>query len=423
MEMCFGMVEGAPGYEKKIFKKKFHITADNHFSGDKVFEWIGEKGYGCTMTCRRDRLPAEIPSYNLHKKQTDSSKKCKVARFFQPVVAVKKVEACNFNESYQRVHVSFQSTSSCNFATVNALNECSGSKEKRERGRGDNKRIWGIEMNAARRLYLSTYSRIDSTDHLIQNCRIKYRSWKYWHAPALHCMSYGVVVAYDIYCEIAEGKCNNAWKVDKPVDFWTFRDKLSTQMLQYQPRAKKYYGNENFRVNTQIAKSQRATAEARTAGDEGTPSRRRGRPTAAAASGERNNAANLLRNEFEKAKSSRGNNSRLCGDLFKLQKHLDELKCGKRHGGACVVCGETAQTKCMLCGVYLHCLPQRGEHARKQCFFEYHSESFFGLAKADYELAKIRKCDWKYPSSAKKRQNRQLMQEFNTEADGSEEEN
>ena len=90
MEMCFGMVEGAPGYENKIFKKKFHITADNHFSGDKVFEWIGEKGYGCTMTCRRDRLPAEIPSYNLHKKQTDSSKKCKVARFFSATCCSKK---------------------------------------------------------------------------------------------------------------------------------------------------------------------------------------------------------------------------------------------------------------------------------------------------------------------------------------------
>ena len=61
-------------------------------------------------------------------------------------------------------------------------------------------------MNAARELYLGTYSRIDSIDHLIKNCRMKYQSWKNWHSPMLHATSLAIVVAYDIYLEITEGK-------------------------------------------------------------------------------------------------------------------------------------------------------------------------------------------------------------------------
>ena len=97
VEATLPMIEGSPGDTKKIFKKKYHVTADNYFSGDKVFEWIGEKGFGCTMTCRRDRLPSEIPAHNLHKTTMDASEKSKVACFFQPVVAVKRVAARNFS--------------------------------------------------------------------------------------------------------------------------------------------------------------------------------------------------------------------------------------------------------------------------------------------------------------------------------------
>ena len=47
--------------------------------------------------------------------------------------------------------------------------------QSRERGHFDNRRYWGIEMNEARQLYLGTYSRIDSIDHLVKNCRMEYR--------------------------------------------------------------------------------------------------------------------------------------------------------------------------------------------------------------------------------------------------------
>lgn len=51
-----------------------------------------------------------------------------MARFIHPIVAVKTVEAPNPNPNgvkpYRIVHTSFQSTSSCNIQSVNALNCC-----------------------------------------------------------------------------------------------------------------------------------------------------------------------------------------------------------------------------------------------------------------------------------------------------------
>ena len=97
---------------------------DNYFSGEKKLTWIGEHGFGATMTCRRDWLPPNVPAKYWHKLKTDISKKTKVACFFQPVVAVKNVPATNTTEAYRRVHVSFHLTSSCNISTVNALHQC-----------------------------------------------------------------------------------------------------------------------------------------------------------------------------------------------------------------------------------------------------------------------------------------------------------
>ena len=136
--------------------------------------WLGQKGFGALMTCRRDRLPEGIETKYWHKDRTESNDKSRVARFFQPVVATKDFDATNTTKAYQRVHISFQSTSSCNFTTVNSLNMCKLGLEKREQGRGHGKRVWGIEMNHARKLYLNTYYRIDVIDHLIKNCRMYY---------------------------------------------------------------------------------------------------------------------------------------------------------------------------------------------------------------------------------------------------------
>ena len=51
-----------------------------------------------------------------------------------------------------------------------------------------------------------------------------------------------VVVAYDIYLEVAEGGIRGEWKLDEPMDFWRFRERLANGILKYKPSARKYPG-------------------------------------------------------------------------------------------------------------------------------------------------------------------------------------
>jgi hypothetical protein len=224
----------------QIFAKRPHSTWDNFFSGDQIFDWLGKRGFAATMTCRRDRLPSKVPKEYLHFQKTPSDTRSRAARFNEPVTAVKQTLFTlddTLHMPYKRVHVSFQSTSSTNISTVNALNSNKLFVVKKERGQGSAKQKWAIEMNKARQLYLKTYGRIDTIDSLICSCHVYYRSWKYWHSAKNHGTSLAIVVAYDMYLECAEGKICTDWYVDpkKKMDFHTFRDRLSTQGLAYSP--------------------------------------------------------------------------------------------------------------------------------------------------------------------------------------------
>jgi hypothetical protein len=118
------MIQGRPDRQgiPKLFKEHPHMTWDNFFSGDNIMEWLGKEGFGATMTCRRDRLPNDIPGENLHKQTTKVDQRSKACRFLQPIAVVKSVGPQDNAKPYTRVHVSFQSMSSCNLSMVNAVN-------------------------------------------------------------------------------------------------------------------------------------------------------------------------------------------------------------------------------------------------------------------------------------------------------------
>jgi len=162
---------------KKIFNEKFHSTWD-FFTGNVIMDWIGEKGFGATMTYRRDRLIFGVPRKCFHKQKILLCAKTKVASFLQPIVAIKDYDGGGRRvfKTYKRVHCSFQSTSSYNISTVNALSKRKLYVEPRQRGSNNSKRVWGIKTNQARRTYLSNYFRIDVMDHLIKNTNLAYRS-------------------------------------------------------------------------------------------------------------------------------------------------------------------------------------------------------------------------------------------------------
>jgi hypothetical protein len=93
-------------------------------------------------------------------------------------------------------------------------------------------------------------------DHIIKNCDMHYQSWKYWYSAMLHAKSMEIVTTYDMYKEYTECKLDLSLKV--PIeDFHTFRERLSEQMLQYNPRHRLYPGDDNLRDCTQQNKKAR----------------------------------------------------------------------------------------------------------------------------------------------------------------------
>jgi hypothetical protein len=403
---------------RNIFREKPHSTWDNYFSGDLIMNWIGDNGFAATMTCRRDRLPSIIPGEFLHKKKTDGSQRSKAARFLYPVNAVLRQINVYGGIKYVRLHCSFQSTSSCNISTINALNECKMEVRRKERGRGDNKRYWGIEMNEARKLYLGTYSRIDSIDHLVKNTNLFYRSWKYWHSPMLHGKALAVVTAWDMYREVTEGILDPEWKDEQPMDYYTFRDKLSQQMLEYTPTSRRYPGDELMRVSTQQHNNRRGEeldagnvddSEARSSGH------RRGRPRRGSNEEEEEQVPDgkVTLDQLKRAKNGRGGNSRLCGDLSRLNRHIESVTTGKKHPKTCKACGELCYSECSLCKVALHFVSKRGSSNGKKCFFQWHDDAFFGLCKGDCSLVNKRKAEWENPSATKIRANQKHISVMN----------
>ncbi len=66
---------------------------DNLFSGDEVLRYLGEGGWKGMMTCRRDHLPKAVPKKYLNfVKAAPVNTRSKVARFENPIVAVKHVK-------------------------------------------------------------------------------------------------------------------------------------------------------------------------------------------------------------------------------------------------------------------------------------------------------------------------------------------
>ena len=361
--------------QKKIFRTKPTVCADNFFYDDKMLNWIGERGFSCIGTCARNCLPKDIEKKYLHaEKHKPGCPFSKVARMTNPIVAVKNCDG------YQRVHVSFQSTSSANITTVNCLNDVRLNVELRERGKGKNKRTWGIEMNDARRLYLSTYFTIDVVDHLLKNANIFYRVWKYWHAPMNHCFAMILVLAHSIYQECCEGKIEESWKVDtkKILSFYEFREILSVQMLQYNPVKLRYLGDARMRCVTSLRRENR---------------------------GERRKYALVDMNMFKKNKRFR--TSRLSGDLNKLCHHINSIE-KLTKPLVCAWCGEKTYTCCTICKdekskkkIPLHYNARSGVGQGRQCFYHYHNDSMFGLGKNDCsKLLGHKKGDWTHPNAA-----------------------
>jgi len=134
---------------KKISFSQPHVTADNDFSGDNVMKFIETKGYGITVTCHRDRFPANIKQYLHREKIKPGDKMAKAMRYENPIIGVRQVKATKVSKACTEKILSFQSTGPTNISGVDNLPSLQLYVTKRVRGRGGEKRVWAIEQNEA----------------------------------------------------------------------------------------------------------------------------------------------------------------------------------------------------------------------------------------------------------------------------------
>ena len=337
---------------------------DNHFSGDKIIQLIGESGGKGTWTTARSRLPGGIAKKHLHaKKDTPINARSKAARYENPIVAVKHVTfpAGDPRKPYTVAHVTFQSTGGTNITCVNALSELKLFVRERSKGQGDTKRIWAIEMNEGRELYLKTYSGVDKIDQLLKEWCMRYVTWRWWHAPANHGKAIAGVMAYALYEQCAEGGVHPDWKMEKCMSAPEFRRKLNRQMCEYRAAALKYPGDEKLREATVYPKKRRGPMRAPQDVVDGT--------------------LRVNWDQYLAAKKPPRGPSRLCdGNLELMKKHLRSFKRG--NGAICNVCGGKTFMKCTLCGVQC-CLKNELKASSVSCSIDLHSAKFFGLLRCD----------------------------------------
>jgi hypothetical protein len=200
----------------------------------------------------------------------------------------------------------------------------------------------------------------------------------------LHAKAMAIVVAFDIYKELAEGSVNRDWKVNKPVDFFTFRETLARQMLSYNPKKCKY--DERFRVFTQSTKAKRS-------------------PTPPLVGNTTTTDAGISETTLALHTSKK---KRLCGFIANLKDHYEA--CTMEEKGKklnCVFCGIPAYQYCAICEVALHKFPRDGNGV--SCFFHWHDSGCFGLARDDWRLTNKKMKDWSYPTMVEMKSNDEQM--------------
>jgi len=349
---------------KAVYSKPPHITADNFFSSDALMDWLGEKGYGMTATCARDRIPKEIKPYTHHTKVDATHLRCKAMRYENPVVAIQQRKALNGKKAYTKTFVSFQSTGGTNFIGVNNLPSVKLYVSKKERGqkKDGSKRVYGIEQNEARELYLGHYYGLDNADHMIKNTGNRYITWKYWHAPYLHAQSLGIIAAYDMYIECCEGNLDASWAIDVKarMSFSQFRLRLSEQMLGYNPIDNLYAGDKTFWISTKTHKARRKSDDDERVGIG--PS-----------------AEGFTMDHYKAALES----GRLCSTVEEIREHFASVYPDKGNNLLpCEACGQKTLWRCGLCNKAM-CTTRKRAWTGGRCIFAYHSHDFFGLSRSD----------------------------------------
>lgn len=218
-------------------------------------------------------------------------------------------------------------------------------------------------------------------------------SVKYWHPGCTHGKKLATVVSHNLYLECASGDLVPEWKVNKPIDFFRFREKLSMQTLEFNPLNNKYPGDNKLREYTRATKQRR---EKRKYSPTRSPSVSSRSPSVSSIGSVDTEATGVTPELIQ-----RMNEARTCGFLGNLRQHIASVR-PLPNGGhrKCVVCHGRVYEHCSLCNAALHYSKKKIPGCPDEyCFFVYHDTGCIGVPKGDWKVNHKRMDDWSLVSS------------------------
>ena len=84
-------------------------------------------------------------------------------------------------------------------------------------------------MIEVREFYLKVYGGVDKMDQMLKDWRLRYVTWRWWHAPLAHGQAIAYTQAWKMYRECASGLVDPRWKVYKPMNCQQFCQRLAEQ--------------------------------------------------------------------------------------------------------------------------------------------------------------------------------------------------
>lgn len=340
-----------PATKKTVLSDACHYTVDNYFDSEKLGRMISRTAdqlqpgedldqSGYTSTTRKDRLPpgakqcfhtVDVPSKKASRKEE--------LQALNPVVATIPGSA--------NAYVTMMSTQG---TTWHIVGPTARAVWVYTRDRKKGLLIKLDYMNPVRELYLLTYGKIDNFDALLVRILMVWGNRKrYYSSLFVYTFQCIIIMSWQDHCQFIEEHAQvDEWKAMKPLKFAQFAITLGRSMLNYDPSAMLYDGEELLTANLRAGhKRKAASAAAQARKVPGGPANNR-----------IVSPAHAVRYPVYAA------------DLLPHMRGCEVPGGGRK---ACHNCGRRCQLWDPICKVSLH----------HSCFAAYHDSSRRGLAWAD----------------------------------------
>ena len=368
---------------RSIFDSPPLIGADNFFSGPQTWKPIHAVGWGYIGTTNRARLVFAKNTLHCGKVKPELTKLDRM----MPPITVTLDDFPNF------VHCSFLSTGPTNIVGVNAFPTVTTYTQQKQRGRGEKKRIWDIEMNEPRKMYLTRYGVIDRIDARLRRLKLKLLSRRYHLAAMLNGFGLAIVDAFNIYRDLAEGNYGNEFKVEKLQSQEDWVMSASVDGMNYSSLNERYPGDGSTRRVKQSSKKKRRRSNNNN--NEGSSNDDSDNDDNG------NGSTGYAKRRAAKDAKIKVRMNAMANNMSQLHGHWSITKTKTTSPRECHFCGGYTYKSCAICLVPLCTSSIRATKqktskksktlsSRSDCHHNYHNPALAGLAKFDSSTSKFK---------------------------------